>query len=273
MEFIMKKALVFSLVFLFLSFDIFAKSVSKSQCDTKGDNFIFAGGECLETFTADGEREDFLNIIVHGTWKKGTNTLGRYKTFAENIAMSTDIKTVAISLPGYSKSSTNRFESLHWKGVGPLSAQKEYIDFMVDVVSKIKDKYKAKTITYIGHSAGAMIGATIAGYKPNLLNNIVAVGGVYDVYNDIKKDGKNSSYPKGLLSAIKYVDNISKDTKFILVYGTEDKISYPEFTTKFHKVLKSKNIDSTLVEVKGGVHIDLDMSDPSTEAISDMLEE
>jgi predicted esterase len=269
----MKNILKLGTIALFLSTSLFSSTVTKEQCEDKGNKFIYAGAECLELAVFKGEREGMLNIIVHGTWKKGTNTLGRYAPFAETINMNTDITTVAVSLPGYSKSSTNRFDSLTWGGAGPLSAQKEYVDFVADVIKALKRRYNADTTTYIGHSAGAMIGATLAGYKPALLNNLVAVGGVYDVYNDKKKDGKNATYPKGLYSAVKFLDEIEKDTKILLVYGTKDDISYPEFTTNFYNKLKKEGIDTKIVKVQGAGHIDLDMTDPSVEAITTLLEE
>ena len=55
--------------------------IDKKQCINQGENFIFAGGECIEYYEASADREDILTIVVHGTWKEGTNTLGRYSIF------------------------------------------------------------------------------------------------------------------------------------------------------------------------------------------------
>jgi predicted esterase len=255
-----------------LSISLVAAQVTQKDCDAKGEKFIFAGDECVQLHIIEGERENMLNLVVHGTWKKGTNTLGRYAPFADDINMNTDITTVAVALPGYSKSSSNHYNSLKGEDGTHYSFDKKYLDFMVDLIEKLKDRYEAKTLTYIGHSAAASMGATIAGYKPNLINNLVAAGGKYDVYHDIKPND-NEHKKKGLVSAIDYVDKISKDTKIVLVYGTKDDISLPEFSTKFAKVLKSKNIDTKIVEVKNGVHLDLDMTDPSKESITKLLEE
>jgi len=78
-------------------------SVTQAECKKQGDNFIFAGGECIQYAISKGDTEDAINIVVHGTWKSGTNTLGRYAHFAENLAMNTDITTIAVALPRYSK--------------------------------------------------------------------------------------------------------------------------------------------------------------------------
>ncbi len=94
-------------------------------------------------------------VIVHGTWDEGTNTLGRYAPFAETMNLNTDLTTIAISLPGYSKSSTNNFSSLAHKGIKNLAAKKEYILFLGELIKSLKDKYEAKVVTYVGHSAGA----------------------------------------------------------------------------------------------------------------------
>jgi predicted esterase len=265
------KLLKNGLLSVVLATSLFASGVSQNDCNAKGEDFIWASDECVNLYIAEGEREGMLNIVVHGTWKKGTNTLGRYSPFADDINMGTDITTVAVALPGYSKSSSNKYDSLKDKNGLHYSSQKEYIEFMTQLIENLKKRFDAKTITYIGHSAAASMGATIVGYKPNLIQNLVAAGGKYDIYNDKNKEDKNLK--KGLWSAVKFIDTIPKDTKLILVYGTKDDISYPKFSKSFHDKLKSKGINSSLVEVKDGVHLDLDMSDPSKEAITALLEE
>jgi predicted esterase len=257
----MKKSLVIGLVFCI---NLFGTNISQEQCKSKGESFIFAGGECIEYVEFEGEIEDSLNIIVHGTWKAGTNTLARYAPFAESINMNTDITTVAVALPGYSNSSTNNFKALAHNGTKNLAAKKGYVQFVGDLVQKLKDRYEATTITYIGHSAGAMIGATLTGLKPSLINNIALAGGRYDIHE--KTDAK------GLVSIIDYMKTIDKSTKYLLIYGTEDKISKPKVTKDFYQIAKKQGLDVKLIEVEGAVHLDLDMTDESIEAITQMLE-
>jgi|GEM_PF-648305 len=239
--------------------------VNEPQCKEKGEEYIFAGGECIQFYESEGDKENELNIIVHGTWKAGSNTLGRYAPFADNLSMQTDITTVAVALPGYSDSSTNNFQALSHKGTENLAAQKPYIEFLSQLVSKLKEQYEVEKVNYIGHSAGAMMGSTLVGYTPKLITTLTSAGGVYDIHKEEKNSDK-------LVSLVDYVDNVSKDTKFILVYGTKDKISKPQVTKDFHKALKDKGFDATLVEVADAVHLDLDMTDTSVEAIVDMLD-
>ena len=61
----LKKALLFSS--LLISSSLFASNISKEDCAKKGDNFIFAGNECIQFYKSKGDTEDALNIIVHGT--------------------------------------------------------------------------------------------------------------------------------------------------------------------------------------------------------------
>ena len=179
--------------------------------------------------------------------------------------MQTDITTVAVSLPGYSDSSTNNFQALSHNGTKNLAAQKSYIKFLSDLVSKLKDKYEAKKVNYIGHSAGAMMGSTLVGYTPKLITTLTSAGGDYDIH----KKEKNSD---NLVSLVDYIDSVDKATKFLLVYGTKDKISKPQVTKDFYKAIKDKGFDATLVEVADAPHLDLDMTDTSVEAIVDMLD-
>lgn len=259
----MKKLSLFACSALLYATSAFA-TVSQQQCNEKGDEYIYAGKECIQFAVSEGEVEGALNIIVHGTWKEGTNTLGRYAPFAETLNMNTDITTVAVALPGYSDSSTNHLKSLSYNSDKVNSAAtKEYVEFLSKLVEALKEKYEASIVNLIGHSAGGMMSATLVGYKPDLIQTVTVAGGRFDIHETTDK--------KGYISLIDYVDNVKQDTKILLVYGTEDKISKPEVTTKFYEIAKSKGLNVTLVKVEGAAHMDLDMTDPSVEAITEMV--
>lgn len=260
----LKKLLFASCLSVFLSFNLIASNISNEDCISKGEGFIFAGGECIQFVEYEGELENKLIVIIHGTWDEGTNTLGRYAPFAETLNMETDITTVAVALPGYSGSSTNNFTSLAHKGVKNLAAKKEYVLFLGELVKSLKEKYKANNITLVGHSAGAMMSATLSGLKPELVQNIALAGGRYDIRKEEKGD---------FISMIDVIDSVNKNTNFLFIYGTDDKISKPEVTIEFFKIAKSKSLKAKLIKVNGAGHIDLDMTDESIEAITSMLEE
>lgn len=247
---------------MFLNF-VYSKTITQKECQQLKGNFIFAGGECLEYAAFKGDKKDKLIVIIHGAWKEGTNTLARYKPFAESLNLDTDITTVAVALPGYSKSSTNHLTALTNKNAPKyMSVTKKYIDFLSEVLKKFKEKYKAKELSVIAHSAGAMATATILGYKPHLIKNALLAGGRY----------VSNSNNKNLLFASTFLDKIPKDTNIILVYGTKDNISKPEETIKFYKMAKSKGLNVLLVEVKGHKHVDLDMSQEAVDAFEKLLD-
>ncbi len=257
----MKKKLFIGLVLTLVILDLYGAKISQAQCEAKSNKgYIFAGGECIEYVAFKGDKKGYLNIIVHGTWKAGTNILARYAPFAETININTDITTVAVALPGYSGSSTNHFPALSHKGGRKLSTNKQYIKFLGELVKKFKQKYNAKIVTYIGHSAGAAMGATLSGLEPSLVNNFALAGGRY-------KSGK-----KGTVHISDYLNKLNKNTKYLLIYGTRDKISKPKVTLDFYKIAKKQGLDVKLVKVKGAKHLDLDMSDPSVDAITEMLD-
>ncbi|MBU0631874.1 alpha/beta fold hydrolase [bacterium] len=251
-------------VSLFLSANTLADTVSQQQCDIKGSGFIFAGGECIAYKEAKGDKEGSLTIVVHGTWKEGANVLARYATFADDLAMLTDITTVAIALPGYSGSSTNHFQALSHDKTKKLAADKGYIKFLDALITALKAKYKAKTVNYIGHSAGAMMGATLMGIDPGLIQNIALAGGRYDIH-EISKE-------KDLISAVDIFDKIDKDANILLIYGTRDEISKPDVTKDFYALAKKQGLHVSIVEVKDAPHSDLDSTETSMEAISKMLD-
>ena len=215
---------------------------------------------------AAGSAPSVSKVSESGTWKDGTDTLARYAPFAEDISMRTDITTIAVALPGYSKSSTNNFTSLSHEGVENLAAKKEYVEFLGELVKALKKKYEAGKITYIGHSAGCIMGATLTGLKPMLIDNLVCAGGVYD----IKKEKPNL---KDAISIVDVLDKVDKQTKFVLIYGTADDISKPQTTIDFYNLAKAKGLDVKLVEAKDAPHIDLDMTPESIDAITELLVE
>ena len=243
---------------------LFGASAQEDLCNKKGDEYLFAGGECIKYYVADGEKEGIVTLVVHGNWPEGSNTLARYSPFVDNLAMATDVKTVAIALPGYSGSSTNTVSPLWMGKEKPLAATKEYNKFLADLVTKIKKRFEAKTITYVGHSAGAMMGATLLGTNHGLIENIALAGGRYDP-TEVTKE-------KGLLSATQLSGKINAKTNIVVTYGTKDTVSPPKVSLDYFALLKKKGLNVTLVEVEGADHLDLDMTDRSVEAITSMIE-
>ena len=257
-----QKILIFSLLSIISVAS--ASKVDDNMCQQKGEYFIFAGGECIEYAISEGDKEGSLNIVVHGTWNEGANTLGRYEPFAQTLALSTDITTIAVALPGYSGSSTNQFKALGNKQVKHLAASKAYLQFMTELIQALKNRYEAKIINYIGHSAGAMIGTTLTGLHPNLINNLISVGGRYDIH-EVSQD-------KSLISAVDVMKGIDKNIQFLLIYGSNDTISKPKITQTFYEQAVKEGLNVRMIEVKNGIHLDLDMSDTSIEAITELLD-
>ena len=259
----MKKVLLAGLAWILFGSMGVAK-ISESTCKKQEGHFIFAGGECIEYTVVDGERSGILTVIVHGTWKEGTDTLARYIPFAETINMATDTTTVAIALPGYSHSSTNHLQALSHNSKEKPFATKAYIVFLDHLIQALKKQYHAATINYIGHSAGASMGATLTGYRPSLIQNIALAGGRYQA--------RKSEKGEGLLFLADYLNTPNTKINYLLIYGTKDTISKPEESKHFYTLAKKKGLHVKLVEVKDAVHLDLDMTDTSVEAIEKLLE-
>ena len=262
----MKNLLKLSILALLTTSLFSSNIVNEQQCKDKGEEYIFAGSECIQYYISEGDKESEINIVVHGTWPAGSNTLGRYSPFADNLSMATDITTIAVALPGYADSSTNKFEALSHNGTKNLAAQKNYIEFLSDLVKKLKINYEAKKVNYIGHSAGALMGSTLTGFSPGLINTMTSAGAGYDIHSKVKKS-------KNLISLIDYMDKVDKNTEFLLVYGTKDEVSKPQVTKDYYSALIKAGYKATLIEVIDAPHIDLDMTDTSVEAIVEMIEE
>jgi pimeloyl-ACP methyl ester carboxylesterase len=239
-------------------------ATNEAQCHEKGDKFIFANGECINYAVSKGDTKGAINVVVHGTWEKGTNTLGRYWPYAETLMLETDITTIAIALPGYSESTTNKLKDLNHGSNSVYT--KEYIDFIATLITKLKERFNADVANYIGHSAGASLGANMIVEHPGVVNTLTAAGGRYDL------NKFEPSERKGLISIGEHLDKVG-DTKILLVYGTEDKISPPKVTTDFYEKAKNAGIDVTIVEAKGAPHLDLDMTNAAVSGIYDLVVE
>jgi pimeloyl-ACP methyl ester carboxylesterase len=143
---------------------------------------------------------------------------------------------------------------------------KEYIDFMAALIEALKNKFEADTVNYMGHSAGASLGANMIVMHPGIVNTLSADGGRYSL-DKFKENEK-----KGLISIGDHLDKVG-DTKILLVYGTADKISPPKVTTDFYEKAKSAGLDVTLVKAQGAPHLDLDMTDASVDSFIEMITE
>lgn len=252
-------------IFIILSSVLFTSLFAnpKKICNEKGDNYIFVKGECINYKTFLGDSEG-LNIIVHGTWDEGTDILARYTSFAEDVALKSDVTTIVVALPGYSDSTSNKLKAIGSKEYKNLAATKEYVEFFALLVEELKKEFESSYTTIIAHSAGCMLSATSLGFKKDLVDNLLCAGGVYDIH---KKTDK-----KDLISAVDVINKISKDTKIVIVYGTKDTVSTPKMNKDFYEIAKKKGLNVKLVEAKDVPHMELEMTKSSMEAIEDFFE-
>jgi len=249
---------------IFFTSLLISNPINKKECQNQKGHYIWSGGECIEYANYAGNVKKKLIVIIHGAWKEGADTLSHYKLFAENLNMETDITTVAVALPGYSGSSTNHIQALtHNKNAIHMASTKAYIEFLAILLKDLKEKFKAKNLTVIAHSAGAITTATLLGYKPHLIQNALLAGGRYDIH---KVDND-----KTLISAIDVINKIPQTTKIVLVSGSKDTISKPEVSKSFYKILKSNGLNVKYIEVPDASHLDLDMQEKSIEALKELI--
>ncbi len=251
---------IFILVFLITC--SYANKTYESACDTNNDQFIFSKSECINYVYEEADDENNLIIFLHGSWNEGTNILKKYTPLMEDLVLNTDVSTIVIALPGYSKSSTNVFQAIGKKGFSSLIYTKEYLDLIKDVILQLKEKYKKKTLTLVAHSAGASLGTTLYGYDNTLIQNMISIAGSYTT------DTKNSN----LLSANKTYKNINKKSKLILIYGDKDKISPPKKSKDFYALVKKEQVNVKLIEVKNAVHLNLELREEVMDEILELLE-
>lgn len=202
------------------------------------DKFIFSGGECLQYYLAKGKQTDSVIVFLPGSHTKGGHALNWATKYADQISTETNIDTYVINMPGYGKSSKNRFNKMLWNPGDIPTANIDFINFTIELLKKIKQKHNAKNLYVIGHSSGATLAAVISGYKPNLIQKAICVAGTYDFDTRVKNWKKWSMY--SYVSAINYVKNIG-NTDIILLIGENDKEARKLQTKIFEKALKDNN--------------------------------
>lgn len=238
--------------------------VSENECIQKGENFIFAGGECINFISSEGYKEDEITIFFHAAYPIHSNVLNIYSTFVEDLSMETDITTIAVALPGYSGSSTNKFTPIILNKNKDLILKKDFILFVGNLIENLKEKFGAKKINFIGHSSGAMIGALLSGDSPKLVNKYILAGGRY---NQIAKNDNED-----FLSVKKVLSNINKNTRVLLLYGTKDKISEPIISKEYYSLSKEKDLNIKIVEILDSTHINLGKNELSFNQINKFLD-
>ncbi|OPX26575.1 MAG: hypothetical protein DRG11_03200 [Epsilonproteobacteria bacterium] len=229
------------IVLVFIS-PIFSSNI-ESKCEKK-PNHIYIAPECIELSTAIGEQKDSLIVLLHGMWKEGANVLGIYSSFAQDLSMQTDKTVVAVAQPGYSGSTTNKFKAII--SDKKQTKNKDYLEFISNILKNLKQKHKAKTLVVVAHSAGASMIATIMTKEKQLIQVAVLAGGKYDKIDTKKLD---------------------KKAKYIVVYGEKDKISPPKRSINFHKNLQKQKLNTTILPIKDVGHSFLDTDDKVVDVV------
>jgi len=252
-----------TILFLLLT-NVYAKNSIQNLCETKKDTFIFVSQECINYSYEEGEDENNLIVILHGSWKNGSDVLKKYETLAENIVFNTDVSTITIAMPGYSKSSKKHFSLLDNKEYKYLVYTKEYVHLLKNILLTLKTKYKKTSLTLLAHSAGASLGTTLYAYDPSVINTMISLAGNYVLPLKYKN--------KKLFAAKAYIKNIHTTNNLVLVSGDKDKISPPKLSQDFYTLLKKQNLKVKLLEVKNANHFELENSEEVMQVLINSLE-
>lgn len=236
----------------------------KKECK---NSFLYADGECLEYYLSKGSKQDKVIVFLPGSHTKGGHALSWATEHADDIASVTNINTYIINMPGYGMSSTNRFNKMLWNPGNIPTADINFINFTIKVLEEIKKKNNAKNLYVIGHSSGAALASIISGYKPNLIQKAICIGGTYDFDTRVKNWKKWSKY--SYVSAIDYVENIT-NTDIILLIGEDEKEARLLQTKIFEKALLKNNKKVKVVSYPNVSH---NMSDEMWNDISSYIKE
>jgi predicted peptidase len=154
-------------------------------------------------------------------------------------------------MPGYSKSTHNRFDGLIWENGNINYIQDNFIKFTTNLLKNIKKQENADELYVVGKSSGATFSATIASESPNIINKAVLMAGRYNIPSEYR-----TKYNKTItgIAATSNIDK-AKNTKFLLIVGSNDtKYDRLGATKSFYRILKNENIDAKLKIFEGLDH-------------------
>ena len=235
------------------------KECKKIQNDNEDSHFIFAQGECLEYYEAKGSKKDEITVLIHGSWPRGSDPLERrYAQIADDMSRETSITTLALAMPGYSYSTSNRYKDMSWReNKTVIPAEEEFVKIVASFIQKLKTKYHAKKVNIFGKSSGAMLGGIISGYQPGLIDKYILMGGAYDVYFTYRHNNWGTKNP-GLLSSVDFVSDVKKDAQFLIIAGENDRKAPPLFATQYKKRLNNEEINAEVLVIQGAKHSSLE---------------
>lgn len=246
----------------------------KKECNKlqQTGNFVFGRGECLNYYVVNGTKKDEINILIHGSWERGSDPLeDKYNYLADEFATKTSITSIALAMPGYSESTNNRYQDMSWReNKTVIPAEEEFIKIVSQAIQNLKNKYNAKKVNIYGHSSGAMIGGILSGYTPGLIDKYILLGGAYDIYHTYRFNNwgtKNS----GLISSVDFVSEVDKNAKYLVIAGENDKKADPSFAENYVKLLKEEGIKAKVLVIKGVGHSGLEVNDEVLEASFEFL--
>lgn len=233
--------------------------VYKQECQdmkkNNKDSFIFAKGECLNYIVSWGDaQKSEINILLHGSWRENSSPVAqRFTEIADDFRDNTNITSIALAMPGYDESTSNRYSNMNWKNTNVIPANESFVKIISQAIKNLKIKYNATKVNIYGKSSGAMLGGIISGYSPGLLDKVILLGGAYNIYFTYEYNGWGRMSP-GFISAVNYIDLVDKKTSFLVIAGGKDKKANPIFAKRYVKKLNKAGIKAKVVVFKDLEH-------------------
>jgi len=215
--------------------------VTQAECLNKPSvNNMFVAGECLNYEKFDGHKKGKVIVFLHGSSTSFPNPISYVFDWGQNLKSRTGVTTYILNLPGYAGSSANNWYRMYQTGRSYNAVNPGFVKFTADMLQSIKEREESSELYVVGHSSGATLAATISGYKPGLIQKVMAYEGNYDVdYYRAIRGWSNKYHATDFMT---YKDEIDKKTKFLNMYGMKSTKSKPEESLRFTKMLKENGL-------------------------------
>ncbi len=226
------------------------KNNVKENCEM-GINTLYADGECISARVAFGYKEGKAMFIIHGD--DGTKRTGRTFQLAEELSQKTGYTVIALAMPGYIGSTSNRIGPMRWDRSCDHSWLKPFHTNYVanEVIDTIKHQYGYNELVGIGYSNGGSMLSSIMGQYPSLMDKAVLVGARPDMRQSCRDDGINLSGT--IISGSDVVSNLKgSGMEVLMLVGKNDRRSGNSFLYK--NQLNDNGIEATVVVQNNAGH-------------------
>lgn len=208
-----------------------------------------ANGLAYEAFgPPPGRSQPVLAFFIHGDVSAGGPADYMYSYAKQFAASRKNVVAIALLRPGYYDRAGKRSD-------GSDNGRRDTFHSgnnraVAGAIRELKQKYNARAVVALGHSAGAGTIGVIAGDYPGLINGIVLTSCPCDAAAWNASRGRRGGFSSQ--SPVDYLSGIGSGTAIVAVTGQADDNTRPDLATDYVAKAQARGLPARLQLVGGG---------------------